>query len=141
MRKFVAHRVNQQHLADLNLLEYRQLDCSKITALRPHALLLERADTDPLWGLFPELSVVSLARLGFDEPIWSASIEATGFPALLCERTRNELEHVVRRGRSSLCDLHCCAPVDSVLLLHCSIKRPVGNPTRYEETYQTSNPA
>jgi hypothetical protein len=95
--KFLAHRANQQ---DVSRLEpagiYRQLDCRKITALRPpRSVPGTRADTDPPLGLFPELSVVSLARL------------------------------------------RCIA----ALSLRCSIKQPVGNPARYEETYQTSNPA
>jgi hypothetical protein len=69
--------------------------------------------------VFPELSVVSLARLGFDEAMCSASIEGTGFPARFCGRTRNELEHLVRRGRSRLCDLlvvlRCIAIFDYVV--------------------------
>jgi hypothetical protein len=53
-----ASRQSTGHLADLNLLEYRQLDCSKITALSPQALLLGQERRLIPFCVFPELSVV-----------------------------------------------------------------------------------
>jgi hypothetical protein len=53
-----ASRQSTGHLADLNLLEYRQLDCSKIAALSPQALLLGQERRLIPFCVFPELSVV-----------------------------------------------------------------------------------